>query len=325
MSRTITVSGTLLIVLFGLMCAALVTGDFVVPLRTVLATLTGQGTRATEFIVLDLRLPRALTAIGAGAALGAAGAIFQSITRNPLGSPDVIGFTQGASAGAVLELTVGAGNTLQVALAAVAGGAVTAAVVYLLSFRHGVAGYRLVLVGIGASALLLAVVRYLLTRANLTDAFTAAVWLVGSLNGVGYAQVGALAGTLIILIPAALLLARPLNMLELGDDSATALGVRAERSRVLAIAVAVLLSAVATACIGPVAFVALSAPQLARRLTRATGVGILPAALMGALVLSVSDFSAEHLLATELPVGVCTGAVGGIYLAWLLARQWRAR
>lgn len=323
--RAVVVGVILAVAVIAVLVVSVSTGDFVIPLPEVLASLTGAGSEADNFVVVFLRLPRALTAIGAGAALGAAGAVFQSVTRNPLGSPDIIGFTQGASAGAVLDLTVFQGNAAEVAIAAVLGGVVTATIVYLLAYRNGVGGYRLVLIGIGISAMLLAVVRFLLTRADLTDAFGATIWLIGSLNSVGYPQVAAIGVALVVLLPATVVLANRLNVAEMGDDMALALGVRVERDRLLALAAAVLLAAMATACVGPVSFVALSVPQLARRLTRATGVGVLPAALMGALVLLVSDFGAQHLFPAELPVGVFTGVVGGGYLAWLLARQWRAR
>lgn len=323
--RSVAVGAALALAVLAALAVSVSMGDYVIPLPQVLASLTGSGSGANDFVVVYLRLPRVLTAIGAGAALGTAGAVFQSVTRNPLGSPDVIGFTQGASAGAVLDLTVLQGNAAQVALAAMIGGLVTAALTYLLAYRGGVHGYRLVLVGIGISAMLLAVVRYLLTRASLDDSASAALWLVGSLNAVGYPQVIISGAAVVLLIPATLMLARRLNVAEMGDDTAVALGARVERDRRFALGCAVLLTAAATACVGPVSFVALSAPQLARRLTGSTGVGTMPAALMGALLLAASDFGAQHLLPAELPVGVFTGVVGGGYLAWLLMRQWRTR
>lgn len=323
--RAASVGAVLALAVFAILLVSVSMGDYVIPLPDVLASLTGSGGAANDFVVTSLRLPRALTAIGAGAALGAAGAVFQSVTRNPLGSPDVIGFTEGASAGAVLDLTILHGDTAQVAVAAAVGGLITAAVVYLLAYRGGVHGYRLVLVGIGISAMLLAFVRFLLTRANLSDSFGATRWLIGSLNGAGYPQAAAVGVALAVLLPVTLALARRLDLSQMGDDAASALGVRVERDRLCSLAAAVLLTAAATACVGPVSFVALSAPQLARRLTGAAGVGVAAAALMGALLLPVSDFGAQHVFGTELPVGVFTGVVGGGYLAWLLTRQWRAR
>ena len=223
----------------------------------------------------------------------------------------------GSVTGALIVLLVFGGSSGQVALGAVVGGLVAAVIVYLLALRGGVQGYRLVLVGIGVSAVLLAVNDYLITRATRDDAFEAAHWIVGSVNGRGWEHVWPVGLCLSVLVPLAFVLARPMAMLEMGDDAARSLGVNAERSRLALIFVAVMLTAVGTASTGPIAFVALAAPQLARRLTRASAPGLGTSALMGALVLVASDLAAQRLFTTDLPVGVMTGAVGGIYLCWL--------
>ena len=303
--------------------ASIGTGDFPLPASDVIATLVGRGDPASEFIIETLRLPRVLTAMLVGAAFGIAGAIFQSISRNPLGSPDMIGFTVGSVTGAVLVILVIDGTTTQIAAGAIGGGLVTAVLIYVLALRGGVQGYRLVLVGIGIAAVLQAVNAYLVARATREDAFEAAHWMIGSVNGRGWEHVWPVAAALAVLVPAALLLARPLAMLELGDDAARALGVSAERSRLALIFVAVGLTAVATASTGPIAFVALAAPQIARRLTRSSAPGLVAAALMGALLLVASDLAAQRLLSIDLPVGVMTGALGGVYLCWLLRSGWR--
>jgi iron complex transport system permease protein len=297
------------------------TGDFPLSAGDVLATLAGRGDPASEFIVETLRMPRVLTALLVGGAFGIAGAIFQSVSRNPLGSPDVIGFTVGSVTGATLVILLVDGTTLQVALGAVAGGLVTAAVVYLLALRGGVQGYRLVLVGIGIAAGLQAVNAALIARATREDAFEAAHWMIGSVNGRGWEHVWPVAAALAVLVPAALALARPMALLEMGDDAARALGVRAERSRLALVFVGVALTAVATASTGPVAFVALAAPQIARRLTRSAEPGLVAAAVMGALLLAASDLAAQRLLSVDLPVGVVTAGLGGAYLGWLLTRR----
>ena len=320
--RSAAVCAALVLVTFAVAVLSVGTGDFPLSVGEVLAVLAGQGDPAAAFIVETLRLPRVLTALLVGGALGIAGAIFQSISRNPLGSPDIIGFTQGSVAGAFVVILWIGGTTFQIALGAVCGGLVTAVVVYLLALRGGVQGYRLVLVGIGVSAMLLAVNHYLITRATRDDAFEAAHWMIGSVNGRGWEHVWPVAAALAVLVPAALALSRPLAMLELGDDAARALGVSAERSRLALVFVAVGLTAVATASTGPVAFVALAAPQLARRLTRAAAPGLVSAALMGALLLAASDLAAQRLLSVDLPVGIMTGAVGGLYLGWLLFSGW---
>jgi iron complex transport system permease protein len=324
MARSIGVGAALGAALLALLVFSVGTGEFSIPPKEVVETLLGGGDRSTRFVIETLRLPRALTGILVGAALGAAGAIFQSITRNPLGSPDVVGFVQGASAGAVLEIVVLGGGTFAIAAGAVVGGVATAALVYVLAYRGGVQGYRLVLIGIGIAAMLVAVTDYLLTRSTLEEAQAANVWLTGSLNGRGWEHVRPVGAALAILLPATALLARQLRMLELGDDVARALGVPIERSRLALVLVAVLLAAVATASAGPVVFVALAAPQIARRLTRASGPGVACAALMGAALLLGADFASERVFGpTRLPVGVMTGVGGGLYLIWLLRREWR--
>jgi iron-siderophore transport system permease protein len=322
--RTIGVAAALVAALLALLVLSVGTGEFSIPPKEVVETLLGGGDRSTRFVIETLRLPRALTGILVGAALGASGAIFQSITRNPLGSPDVVGFVQGASAGAVLEIVVLGGGTFAIAAGAVVGGLGTAILVYVLAYRGGVQGYRLVLIGIGIAAMLVAVTDYLLTRSTLEEAQAANVWLTGSLNGRGWEHVRPVGATIAILLPVTALLARQLRMLELGDDVARALGVSIERSRLALILVAVLLAAVATASAGPVVFVALAAPQIARRLTRASGPGVGCAALMGAALLLAADFASERVFGpTQLPVGVMTGVGGGLYLIWLLRREWR--
>jgi iron complex transport system permease protein len=322
--RSLGVCGVLVVVVLVLLVLAIGTGEYPISPGEVVQALFGAGDSGTSFVVQTLRLPRALTALLVGGTLGAAGAIFQSITRNPLGSPDIIGFEAGASAAAVAAILLFSAGTGTIALCAVAGGLLTALAVYLLAYRGGVQGYRLVLVGIGMSAMLYALTDYLLTRARLDEAITAYVWLTGSLNGRGWEHVRPLAVALLVLLPLVALLARPLRMMELGDDAAKALGVRVEGSRLALVLVGVGLTAVAVASAGPIAFVALASPQIARRLTHATGPGIPAAMLTGAALLLGSDLLAQRVFpSTELPVGVVTGVLGGLYLMWLLFHEWR--
>ncbi|MEU9981539.1 iron chelate uptake ABC transporter family permease subunit [Streptomyces sp. NPDC050856] len=300
-------------------------GDFPMAPGDVVATLLGDGTAAQEFIVRDLRLPRVLVAILVGAALGVGGAAFQSISRNPLGSPDVLGFGQGATVGALGVIVLFHGDSTAVAAGAVVGGMATGALVYLLAWKRGVHGFRLVLVGIGIAAMLTAIIHYLLTLANLVDATRATLWMTGSLDGRDWAQFWPLLAVCAVLVPLTLVYGRPLRMLEMGDDAAYALGVKVERTRVVLMASAVLLVSVATAAAGPVAFISLSAPQLARRLTRSPGPNLAASALMGSSVLLVADWTATNAFADrQLPVGVVTGVVGGVYLLWLLVTERKA-
>lgn len=322
--RSVAIGAWLVLVAAGASLASLSVGDFPVTPLDVARTLLGNGSPATDYVIFQLRLPRLLTALAAGAAFGASGAIFQSLTRNPLGSPDIIGFSAGAGTGALVTLLVIGAGLSRAGLGAIVGCAASATVVYLLAYRRGTHGYRLVIIGVGVQAMLTAANYYLLMRANVYDAQSAAWWLVGSLNARDIDHVLLVGAPLLFLLPAALALNRRGRMLEMGDESARALGVAVEPSRLALIATGVGLAGTATAAVGPVAFVALAAPQLARRLTRATGPGMLPAALMGAVLLVVSDFIAQHLLgSSQLPVGVVTSSLGGLYLVWLLgwARQ----
>jgi iron complex transport system permease protein len=299
-------------------------GEFEIPPLDVLATLVGAGEHATNFIVLDLRLPRALTAVLAGAALGIAGAIFQDIARNPLVSPDIIGISAGASLAAIALIVLGdVSGTISVPLAALAGSLVTGAVLYGLAWRGGVQGYRLVLVGIGVATLLQAGVSYVLTRGQIFEVALAFVWLVGSLNGRGWEHVWPLAGTLAVLLPLALMLGRQLEVLQLGDDVARALGVGVERARLALLAVAVALTGVAVSAAGPIAFVAFIAPHIARRISATVSPsGVLPvAAAIGALLMLTADLAGRLLFApTEVPVGIVTAIIAAPYFLFLLRR-----
>ena len=299
-------------------------GDFPIPMSDVIGTLVGDPTTESEFIVGSLRLPRVITAIGVGAAFGMSGAIFQSLARNPLGSPDIIGFNAGAALGAVTTIVVWGGSSLQVSIGALVGGVATALAVYVLAWKRGLHASRLVLVGIGAGFAISAVNSYLITRADINDVQRATVWLTGSLNGRGWDEVRIVVVALAVLGPLAIVMQRQLDRLDLGDDTAAALGVRVGSAKLALVLVGVSLAALGVAAAGPVAFVAFVAGPLARRMTRSPGASVVPAAFVGALVTVTADLLARRVLApTELPVGILTAAVGAPYLLWLLTRQAR--
>ncbi len=323
--RALTVGGLLALAAFVMAVLLIGTGDFDIAPWDVVQTLLGNGTPANDFIVNDLRLPRVLVALLVGAALGMAGAVFQSVTRNPLGSPDLLGFSYGSAVGALVVIILLNGSATEVAAGALLGGLLAGAAVYLLAYKRGIHGYRLVLVGIGASAMLVAVIQYLITKAQLVEASRAMVWLTGSLAGRDWAQVWPLLATCAVLFPLVLGQSRALRMIEMGDDAAYAVGVRVERTRMLLMLAAILLTTAASAAAGPISFVALAAPQLARRLTRSPGANLLTAALMGSVVLLLSDWASQRAFgADQLPVGVVTGLVGGVYLLWLLVTERKA-
>lgn len=323
--RTAVVVALLIVAALAASVVLIGTGDFYIPTADVIRTLLGNGDVGQEFIINDLRLPRVLVGLLVGAALGLGGAIFQSISRNPLGSPDILGLGQGSTAGALVMIVLFQGTAVQVAGGALVGGLATGVAIYVLAWKRGVHGFRFVLVGIGVSAFVTAINGYLLTKADLVDAARAVVWMTGSLNGRDWDQVWPLLVLCAILVPLVMTYARPLRMLEMGDDIGYALGVPVERTRIVLMASAVLLTAAATAAAGPVSFVALTAPQLAKRLTRSPGPNIVPAMFMGATLLIVADWASQRAFgADQLPVGVVTGVLGGIYLLWLLVIERKA-
>ena len=297
-------------------------GDFPIPLSDVVKELTGLGGGSdSEFIIRGLRLPRALTAVLVGAAFGISGQIFQRMVHNPLASPDILGVSSGAAAVAVFAIVTWAAPSSVVTLWALGGAVGAVAAIYLLAIKQGLSSYRLVLVGIGITAMLDAVVAYLLTRAKLFDAQRATIWLTGSINGRGWEYVRPLTIALVVLVPLAMISARGLKVLELGDDAAMGLGIGVRRSKLGLALAAAGLAAVATAAAGPVGFVALVSPQIARRLIGGRSLGLLPAGLIGAAIMVFADTLARRAFAPiELPVGVVTAIVGAPYLLWLLAR-----
>jgi iron complex transport system permease protein len=287
----------------------------------VLAALVGRADRLTSFVILQLRLPRLVAAALVGACLGLSGALVQSVARNPLASPDIIGITAAASASGAVALVWFGITGLALSGIVLAGTLVAAALIYLLAWRRGVSGYRFVLVGIGVAAVCTGFVSYVLTTADLTDVQQALVWITGSLNNVDTTALVVLAVGAVVLVPCALLLGRPLAALGLGDDLAAGVGVRTERTRLLVVAVAVALAAVAVSVAGPVSFVAFLAAPIARRLVGRGSLALVPSALVGALVLVVSDIVAQFAVpGVVFPVGVVTGIVGAPYLLWLLTR-----
>ncbi|MGX6600647.1 FecCD family ABC transporter permease [Micromonosporaceae bacterium Da 78-11] len=323
--RALTVTVVLVAILLAVSAWTLTTGDFPVPLGDVVCAVFGDAPPAADFVVNTLRLPRLLTALLAGAALAEAGAVMQSISRNPLGSPDLIGFTQGAATGGIVTILVIGGGTLATSVGAAVGGIVTAVVILALVGRRGLHGFRLVLVGVGMSLVLGAVNAYLLTKAVLGDAQRVVAWQVGNVAGRGWPHVLLLTVVLAVLLPVVLAANRRLTMLELGEDTASSLGVPVLTAWLVPLCASVGLVAAATAMAGPIPFVALAGPHLARRLTRSPGPNVLPAAVMGALLTVASDFAAQHLLAVQLPVGIVTSVFGGLYLVWLLLVQRRTQ
>ena len=322
--RSIGVLGALGAGALVLAVLALGVGEYPVSPAEVIAVLTGADHSFTSVVVLEWRLPRIVAALVIGAALGVSGAIFQALTRNPLGSPDVIGFGFGSYTGALVAIALFGGGYYLTAAGAIAGGLLTAAAVYLLAYRNGLAGFRLIIVGIAVSAMLSSLNQWIILKIKLQQAVTAAIWQQGTLSGLRWEQVV----PVLVCVATALLwvvaIGPQLPVLQMGDDVAGALGVNPERARLAYFGAGVLLIAVATAAAGPISFVALAAPQLARRLTATPGVGLVSSAVMGAVLLLASDLIALRIFApAELPVGAVTVVAGGLYLVWLLIVQAR--
>ena len=310
--------GVLVVVLTGV---GMSLGDYTIAVPDLLAALIGQGSGGDTFVITRLRLPRVLLGALVGAALGVSGAVFQAVLRNPIASPDIIGVTTGASAAAVAGLLLFGVTGPALSAVAFCGALLVAVAIYLLSRRGGVTGYRFALIGIAFAFLASSVLNFLLSRADIKDAQVALTWLVGSLSGTGWDDVATVSAALLVLLPAAILLARPLGILQLGDDAATSLGVRAERLRLALLIVAVALAATATAATGPIAFVAFLAAPIARRLVTDDRSVLAASALIGAGTVIAADTIGQHLLGggLQVPAGIITGAVGAPCLLWLLA------
>lgn len=320
--RTVLVNSALVLGVIVLGLVALAWGDYPLSIpQVVQALFTDQGF-ATK-IVTEWRLPRVIAAIAFGAALGASGALFQTLTRNPLGSPDVIGFSTGAYTGAIISITVVGSGVLSEMAGALAGGLLTAMIVYVLAWKGGVQGFRLIIVGIAVTAVLSSLNTYLLLRAQTEVAMTASLWGAGSISLVDWADVVLALPFLALFGVLAAVVVPGLRQLELGDDAAHAHGVRAEATRVTVLVAGVALVALVTAITGPIAFIALSAPQIARRLASGAGIPIAAAALTGSCLLLTADLIAQHIVPGSVPVGVVTVVLGGVYLIALLIQEAR--
>lgn len=311
---------------FLVFCLSISVGDFPIGLSRVIATLLGRGEQVDEFVVMDLRMPRALAGLVVGVALGVSGAITQSVARNPLASPDVLGITGGAGMVAVFLVTVSGGTAATVvssvglSAAALAGGLGAGLLVYFLAWRRGIDGFRLILIGISVSAMTEAVTTWLLVSADIRDVARAQAWLVGSLDNRSWDEVRVALWCSLALMAVVACVAFQFKPMHLGDEVAAGLGVRYTRVRAVLLLCAVLLAAVAVSAAGPVPFVALVAPQVAMRLARCPTPPMVASGLTGALLLMGSDLVARSALPIGLPVGVVTAAIGGPFLVYLLVR-----
>jgi iron complex transport system permease protein len=324
-TRSVVVAAGLVAAIALLGTAALGLGVYPLGPDAVLGALLGGGDAVDRTVVLEWRLPRAVAAVALGALLAIAGALFQTTTRNPLASPDVLGLANGAFAGMLLTVVWFSASWPLMTAGAVAGGLATAALIWGLAHRGGGQSFRLIVIGIGVAAILASANTWMLLTIELETAMSASAWGAGSLNGV---TAGAIGGALVCALPLVLALgwlAPALRQLDLGDDVARATGARPARTRAISLLIAVGLVSIATAVAGPIAFLALAAPQLARRLSGTPFLSLTMSALVGAFLLLTSDVVAQHVLPVTLPVGVVTVSVGGVYLVAILIQEIRRR
>lgn len=304
----------------GVFLVSLMVGNTFYSLSDVMGVVLGQDVPGASFTVGRLRLPRTVLAVVAGLCFGLGGVTFQTMLRNPLASPDIIGISTGASAAATFAIIVLGLSSTGVSVFAIVAGLGVAVAVYLLSFRSGVAGTRLILIGIGVAAMLESMTAYFLSKAPQWELQEAMRWLMGSLNGARWESNLPVIIALAVLGPLLLGQSRNLGTLRLGDDTAAALGVRTERTRILLIVAAVGLIAFATAAAGPIAFVAFLSGPIAARIIGPHGSPLVPAALVGALLVLLADLLGQYAFGTRYPVGVITGALGAPYLVYLIIR-----
>ena len=318
------VIGLLLVILVALFLLTLMLGQSFTPPKDVVRVLLGEDVQGASFTVGKLRLPRAVLSVLAGLSFGLGGVAFQLMLRNSLASPDIIGISSGASAAAVFAIVVLSLSGPIVSIFAVVAGLAVALAVYGLSFRNGIAGTRLILVGIGVSAMLESFIAYILSSAPAWSLQEAMRWLTGSVNGARLDQMLPLLIALIVLGGLLLSRSRDLEALRLGDDSAAALGTNVGRTRIVIIIAAVGMIAFATAVSGPIAFVAFLSGPIAARIIGSNGSLLVPSALIGAILVLAGDYCGQFLLPGRYPVGVVTGALGAPYLIYLIIRANRS-
>ncbi|MFE2933152.1 FecCD family ABC transporter permease [Streptomyces sp. NPDC059278] len=313
----------LLVLLVAGAVATLSLGRLGIPLADLAGAVTGGAEGKDAFVLERLRGPRLTVAVGTGAALGLSGALFQSVTRNPLGSPDVIGLASGAGAGAAISALLFP-DTVPVALGALIGAVLAMVLVHVSTgtgFRNPA---RLVIAGIGVAAIGTAITQYVVYAMERDRAAVLSAYVNGSLSARSWEDAGTIWLVLLVVAPLTVLLSRRLDIGEMGDDIAAALGSEPRRTKTAAVVLAIVLSAGAVSVAGPIAFIALTSPQVAKRITRVSGPHLALSALTGALLLVLADLCAQQLpLFDNLPVGIYTMAIGGVYLGCLLVREWR--
>lgn len=322
--RHVVVGLMLLALSLAVAVAALRLGKFTVTTQEVIDALQGQGRRIVQIVIVKWKLPRILLGLVAGLALGVAGAVFQTITRNPLGSPDLIGFSTGAQTGILVSVLLLPGGMLSASLASFIGGAAVGMVTYLVSLRGGFTGLRFILVGIAISSMLISVNRWLLVRVDDDEGLGALKAITGTLGAARWPVVAPTSLAIALALALMLPVARHLRVVALGEQMATVLGSPTRRVVAVLILLGTVLVAVVTMAAGPIGFVALVAPHLARFLTGSPQPPLLVSGLTGSLLLAGADLLSQLVL-ESMPVSVVTNAVGGLYLMVALTATARGR
>ncbi|MBP2110248.1 FecCD family ABC transporter permease [Paenibacillus silagei] len=319
--RGLIVTSLLAVLACVLCCAMLLLGNTIYPASEVIRALSGEELKGVSFAVNIIRLPRMLAGLFAGFAFGIAGYTFQTMLRNPLANPNVIGITSGSSAAAVYCIVILQASGAVVSVASVIAGLATVLLIYVLSRGRTFSIGRLILIGIGLQAMLDAVISYLLLIGSEKDIPSAVRWLTGSLNGSQMRELPPLVIIVLICSPIIILLGKHLSILELGEQSATSLGVRTDRTRIALIVSSVCMVAMATATTGPIAFVSFLSGPIAKRLVGTGASSIIPAGLVGVNLVLASDLIGQFAFEYRFPVGIITGLLGAPYLIFLLIRM----
>ena len=322
--RHVVVGLILLALSLAVAVASLRLGKFPVTTQEVIDALQGQGRKIVQVVVVKWKLPRIVLGLVAGLALGVAGALFQTITRNPLGSPDLTGFSTGAQTGILISILLLPGSMLSASLASFIGGAAVGTVTYLVSLRGGFTGLRFILVGIAISSMLVSVNRWLLVRVDDDEGLGALKAITGTLGAARWPVVAPTCLAIGVTVALILLASRHLQVLSLGEQVATILGSPTRRVSAVLILLGTVLVAVVTMAAGPIGFVALVAPHLARFLTGSPQPPLLVSGLTGSLLLAGADLLSQLVL-ESMPVSVVTNAVGGLYLMVALTVAARGR
>jgi len=311
----------LCLISFALCALMLMLGNTIYPVTDVIRVLLGEKVKGASFAVGTIRLPRMVAGVFAGFAFGAGGYVFQTMLRNPLANPNVIGITTGSSAAAVFCIVILHASLMMTSIAAVIGGLGTVLVIYLLAKGSSFSIGRLILIGIGIQAMLNSVISYLLLIGNQHDLPAALRWLSGSLNGLKMETLYPMMWTVLLFTPILIFYGKQLEMLELGDQTATSLGVNVNKTRIMLIISSVMMIAMATATTGPIAFVAFLAGPIANRVVGSGYSNIIPAGLVGVILVLAGDLIGQHAFEVRYPVGVITGVLGAPYLLYLLVRM----